>query len=189
VNADLLLWLARRAIETSFSGRELPVPGDPLLQSPGAAFVTIRDRATGDLRGCVGTLEASVPLGSAIVSAARAAAFRDDRFGPLKESDLPDVRLDLSILSLLSRLPVSSEADACAVLERTRPGVVLKYGRHRGVLLPKVWESIPEPAAFLEQLKRKAGLPHGFWSSDVRLEVFTCDEFSESADSLGGEAG
>ena len=177
-----LLRLARHAIEASFADRPAVVPPDPWLHAPGAAFVTLRLRPDGSLRGCVGTIEAERPLGDAIVTAAVGAAFRDTRFGPLGRQELSLIRLDVSVLSPLSPLPVTDEADAIARIGRTRPGVVLSCGWRRGVFLPKVWESLPEAAEFLRHLKVKAGLSARYWSADVELAVFTCDEFAESDD-------
>lgn len=179
MNGDTLLRLAREAIETSFAGGEVTMPEAPWLLAPGAAFVTLYERRSGELRGCVGSIESRGPLGAAVVAAARAAAFRDPRFAPLAAIELAAVRLDISVLSPLSRVTVADEAAAMALLERERPGVVLRSGRRQSVLLPKVWESIHESAVFLRHLKLKAGLPPDFWSADLRLEVFTCEEFAE----------
>jgi AMMECR1 domain-containing protein len=77
MNHQILLRLAREAIETSFCGDDVVVPPDPWLRVPSAVFVTLRELPGGDLRGCVGSIEARVPLGDAVVHAARAAAFRD----------------------------------------------------------------------------------------------------------------
>ncbi len=174
-----LLRLVRQAIEAAFEGRPVIVPSDPWLQAPGAAFVSLHQRADGALRGCVGSIEARQPLGDAVVSAAIGAAFRDTRFTPLLASELPKIRLDISVLSPLEPLPVASEAEAIARLERARPGVVLRSGWRSSVLLPKVWESIEDGAEFLRHLKLKAGLPAAYWSTAIELSVFTCEEFAE----------
>lgn len=177
-----LLRLAREALEVSFLGGDVVLPPDPWLQAPSAVFVTLLQRQDGALRGCVGSIEPRLGLGDAVVDAARAAAFRDSRFAPLSHADLVGVRLEISVVSPLAPLPVEDEADACARLEHTRPGVVLTYGRRRGVFLPKVWHSIACPAEFLQHLKAKAGLLPEFWSAAIQLDVFTCDEFAEPHD-------
>jgi AmmeMemoRadiSam system protein A len=182
VNADqggALLRLARGAIEASFENRRIAVPPDIWLQEPGAAFVTLRQRADRALRGCIGSIEALGPLGDAVVTAALGAAFRDPRFSPLARVELPLVLLDVSVLSPMMPLPVADEADAVAQLDRARPGVLLTYGRRRGVFLPQVWDTLGDAGEFLRHLKRKAGLPVGFWSQEVAIEVFTCEEFIE----------
>jgi AmmeMemoRadiSam system protein A len=174
-----LLRLAREAIESSLNGGDVVLPRDPWLRAPGAVFVTLRQLPDGALRGCVGSIEPRMPLGDAVVAAARAAACSDPRFTPLSPSDLTRVRLEISVLSALAPLPAADEAAACARLEPTRPGVVLRYGWRQGVLLPKVWDSIGDPAEFLRHLKVKAGLSPAFWSAAIQLDVFTCDEFAE----------
>ena len=179
VRGVTLLRLARHAIEASFDDRRIVVPPDRWLQEPRAAFVSLHQRRGLALRGCIGSIEAVQPLGDAVVTAAVGAAFRDTRFAPLAASELAQVRLDISVLSPLEPLPIRSEADALAELDRARPGVVLRSGWRRSVLLPKVWESIDDAAEFLRHLKLKAGLPEAFWSNTVELSVFTCEEFAE----------
>lgn len=175
----MLLRLAREAIDTSFRGADVTLPNVPWLDTPAAVFVTLRALADGALRGCVGSIEPRRPLGHAVVTAARAAAFDDERFAPLAHAELARVQLEISVLSPLALLPVSGEADARRHLQRTRPGVVLRCGRRQSVLLPKVWTSVPDATEFLRHLKLKAGLPSVFWSDAVELLVFTSDEFAE----------
>jgi hypothetical protein len=157
------------------------VPREPWLHEPRAAFVSLHQRTDWALRGCVGTIEAVQPLGDAVVTAAIGAAFRDTRFAPLASSELSMVRVDVSVLSPLEPLPFRNEAEALARLEQARPGVVLRSGWRRSVLLPKVWESIDDAAEFLRHLKLKAGLPAAFWSDSIELSVFICEEFAEDA--------
>jgi AmmeMemoRadiSam system protein A len=179
VRGVTLLRLARHAIEASFDERRIEAPRDAWLQEPRAVFVSLHDWRDDALRGCVGSIEAVEPLGAAVVTAAVGAAFRDTRFAPLVPSELPRVRIDVSVLSPLEPLPVRNEREAIARLERERPGVVLRSGWRRSVLLPKVWDSIDDASEFLRHLKLKAGLSGGFWSETVELSVFTCEEFAE----------
>ena len=58
---------------------------------------------------------------------------------------------------------------------------MLEWGRHRGVFLPQVWESLPEPREFLDHLKLKAGLPADFWAPELTLERFTVEKFLDPA--------
>jgi AMMECR1 domain-containing protein len=62
-----------------------------------------------------------------------------------------------------------------------RPGVdglVLHDGNARATFLPAVWESLPQPAAFLEQLKQKAGLPADYWSDTLEVWRYTTESFA-----------
>lgn len=177
----VLLGLARQAIETSFFGGDVTPPPLAWLEEPRAVFVTLRERR-GDLRGCIGSIEAQRPLGMAVVEAARGAAFRDGRFAPLSAEEFDGIHIDVSVLSPMTpKLRFSGEADAVRQIASTRPGVLFACGGRRSVLLPKVWDSIPDAAEFLRHLKLKAGLPVTFWSDEVALQVFTSEDFAEPA--------
>lgn len=139
-----LLNLARQAILSSFAEGEVEVPADGWLQTPAAVFVTLRQHPDGALRGCVGSIDAHLPLGAAVVQAALAAAARDPRFAPLRPAEFDAVRVEVSVLSLPVALPVIDEAHARAQLAGTRPGVILRCGARRGVFLPKVWDSVAD---------------------------------------------
>lgn len=177
---DVLLRLAREAIERWFRREDVRLPAAAFLQAPAAVFVTLRQRPGGALRGCVGSIEAHLPLGHAVVAAARSAAFADPRFPPLSGAQLEWVRVEVSVLSPLRLLPVANEVEAVQELERTKPGVLLRCAHRQGVLLPKVWESVGDGAEFLRHLKLKAGLPVAFWSEAIELHLFTSEEFAEA---------
>lgn len=179
MEGSTLVRLARQSIETAFEGGRVVVPREGWLAERRATFVTLRLRRSGELRGCVGTLEAHKPIGEAVIDYARLAAFEDSRFEPLTRAELNVVVIDVSVLSPHVPLPVKSESDAHAKLERTRPGVLLSYRGLRGVFLPQVWESLQEPREFLRHLKEKAGLPGQFWSDEIELRTFACDEYAE----------
>ena len=107
------------------------------------------------------------------------AAFHDPRTRALRPDELDLVRFSVSILGPCTPLPFSNQADARARLRPRVDGVILAWHGHRGLFLPKVWESLPEPAAFLDNLKRKAGLAPDFWHPDIELERFEVLEFDE----------
>jgi AmmeMemoRadiSam system protein B/AmmeMemoRadiSam system protein A len=172
-----LLEIARSEIAAGL-GHEATRPTDAgWLLEPGASFVTLTRR--GELRGCVGSLEAHRPLGTDVRENALAAAFRDPRFMPLSRAEFDDVRVEVSLLSPTETLAVASEADALAVLRPNVDGVVFEYGHHRSTFLPQVWEQLPDPAEFLAYLKRKAGLPMDFWAEQVRLSRYTVTKWKE----------
>ncbi|HRA75937.1 MAG TPA: AmmeMemoRadiSam system protein A [Propionicimonas sp.] len=147
------------------------------LGAPGAAFVTLTE--DGSLRGCIGSVQACRPLRDDVRHNARAAAFADPRFPPLRADELSRVRIEVSLLSAPEPLEFTSRADALAQLRPGVDGVVLSHGRHRGVFLPQVWEQLPAPERFLERLLAKAGLPPGWWDAGVRLERFTVTAWQE----------
>jgi AmmeMemoRadiSam system protein A len=177
-----LLRLARHAIDSSFRSVAGPEPQaastEPALAAPGACFVTLTQ--DGELRGCIGSLEAWRPLAEDVRENARAAAFRDPRFNPLDESELPRTRVEVSLLTPATPMSFANEADALRQLQPEVDGVILEYGRHRATFLPQVWEQLPDPQRFIGQLKLKAGLPGDFWSDDIRLSRYRVEKWQES---------
>jgi AmmeMemoRadiSam system protein A len=172
-----LLALARASI-----GQALNLPIAALdtpgwLQEPGACFVTLTQH--GQLRGCIGSLEAHRSLGEDVRANAVACALRDPRFTALKAAELDRTEVEVSVLSPMEPLEFSNEAQALAQLRPQVDGVVLEYAGHRATFLPQVWEQLPTAAKFMRQLKRKAGLPADFWSEGLRLQRYTVEKWKE----------
>ncbi len=175
----LLLLLARQAIASEFDEADAVLPHPAWLNQPGATFVTLT--RAGELRGCIGSLEAQQALIDDVQSNARAAAFKDPRFPPLASNELPDIHIEVSLLSPAQPMHFSSEADALAQLRPGRDGVILEHGWHRATFLPQVWQQLPEPRQFMANLKRKAGLAADFWADDLRLYRYQVEKFKEEA--------
>ncbi len=170
-HGQLLLGLARRSIEHGLSAGTPPmvpleaIPAD--LQRHGATFVTLYRH--GQLRGCIGNLEACQPLVCDVVQNAFSAAYSDPRFPRVEADELATLQLEISVLT--PRQPVTFDSES-RLLETLRPrvdGVVLEEGGHRATFLPAVWEQLPEPASFLRQLKLKAGLAPDYWSPTLKV--------------------
>ncbi len=175
---ETLLKLARNEIAGRL-GQAMAEPAPAAwLRQPGASFVTLT--RAGELRGCIGTLEARRPLGEDVRENAVAAAFRDPRFAPLTRAEFASIRVEVSVLSSSVPIVVASETEALASLRPHVDGVVFEYGHTRSTFLPQVWEQLPEPAAFLAHLKRKAGLSADFWSDAVRLSRYTVTKWKEA---------
>jgi AmmeMemoRadiSam system protein A len=172
-----LLAHARHAVESLFRADGTPLPDAPFLDQPGACFVTLR--VDGELRGCIGSLEAQRTLREDIAANARAAALRDPRFAPLAEHELASVSIEVSVLSPAQSVAFSDEADLLRQLDIARDGIVLECGRHRATFLPQVWEQLPDAREFLLHLKAKAGLAPGFWSPDIRVWRYAVDKWCE----------
>jgi AmmeMemoRadiSam system protein A len=176
---DVLLTLARAALERHLLGREPPgLPDEAWLKKPGAVFVTLT--LDGDLRGCIGSLEADRPLNEDVAANAVAAASRDPRFPPVTPDELPRLRVEVSLLEPAEALPVVGEEEAIETLRPGIDGVVLEHRHGRSTFLPQVWEQLPEPAAFLRQLKRKAGLPGDGWDDSIRLSRYGVCKWKEN---------
>lgn len=173
----ILLKLARGSIESAFGTPEPFIENTPWLQEAGATFVTLTEH--GDLRGCIGSLEAWRPLRDDVCQNALNAAFRDPRFPPLKKSELDALLVEVSLLSSQQPMTFSSEDDALTQLRPGIDGLVFQTGNHRSTFLPQVWEQLPTPRQFMAHLKRKAGLAENFWSPDVKLYRYTVEKWKE----------
>lgn len=182
VLGQALLAIARSEIATALDLRAPEAPQHPdlaRLRQPGASFVTLHD-ARGDLRGCVGHVEAVQPLQDDVRQNALAAAFSDRRFAPLSATDWPGLRVSVSVLGALQPLPACASFDEAAALLRPGvDGVLLDWQGRRGTLLPQVWAHRPEGRAFLAALLHKAGLAADFWSADIRLQRYGVTVFDE----------
>lgn len=172
-----LLEVARETIETYVRTRRvLPVEeSDPALLRPGAAFVTLR--IGGMLRGCIGSLEAKTPLIETVRDRAISAAVEDPRFPPVSLDELPDLEIEVSVLSPLRRAADWRE------VELGKHGVIVEQEGRRGVFLPQVAEETGwDLETFLSHLCRdKAGLPADAWKRGATLYLFTVQAFSSPA--------
>jgi AmmeMemoRadiSam system protein A len=172
-----LLALARHSIRTGLGFTEpdpeaVTDPG-PLVR-PCGAFVSLHWR--GKLRGCIGSIRASRPLWTTVTDMARSAAFQDPRFPPLTLQELPEVDLEISVLSPFEVIPVADVGR----IEVGRHGLYISKRGRTGLLLPQVatdygWERIE----FLEQTCCKAGLERDEWREGAKIEIFSAEVFSE----------
>jgi AmmeMemoRadiSam system protein A len=172
-----LLQTARQALARAFDLDAAAAGRLAALDEPGATFVTLMQH--GELRGCIGTLEAHRPLGRDVAENALAAAFRDPRFLPLEADDFAITRIEVSLLSAPTPLPVADEDDLLRKLVPGTDGIVLAWRGRRATFLPQVWDTVGDPREFVAALKRKAGLPAGFWRDDLRVSRYTVSKFSE----------
>lgn len=173
----LLLARARGAIARHLRASDAPLPDHPALEALGATFVTLTN--AGELRGCIGSVYARRTIAEDIAFNAIAAATRDTRFAPVTASELPQVRVEVSLLSEPQKLVVKDEE---TLLNRLRPGidgVMLYAGAHSATFLPQVWEHLPQPTQFLEALKRKAGLDPAMPAGDLNVATYTVRKWKE----------
>jgi AmmeMemoRadiSam system protein A len=179
-----LLSLARRSIEHYFKTRQIlepergDVPSPSLLQS-GACFVTLHLK--GELRGCIGSLEAHRPLVYDVINNALASAFEDTRFYPLTSKELVQVKISISYLTPAKPLPVKNAEDLLKKLVAKKHGLILEKGWARATFLPAVWEELATKEEFLGHLCMKAGLPANAWheAEKMKFQTYEADEFSE----------
>ncbi len=171
----VLLAIAREAIAAL---PDVPAPSrwpEQWLHERAASFVTLK--LDGELRGCIGSIEAHRALGEDVHANARAAAYRDPRFPPVARHEVCALAVEVSVLSLREPMEAASERDALAALRPGIDGIVLEYDGRRATFLPQVWEGIPDPLDFLTQLRMKADLPARFWHPRLRLSRYTVEKY------------
>jgi AmmeMemoRadiSam system protein A len=171
----VLLAIARESIERGADAPPAVAWDAAWLREPGASFVTLRLDC--ELRGCIGTIDAHRPLGQDVAWNARAAAYRDPRFPPVDAAERLRLHVEVSVLTPREPLGAATEPQALAMMRPGIDGIALEYGSVSATFLPQVWESLPEPDAFLDALRRKAGLPVGFWHRDLRLSRYTVEKY------------
>jgi uncharacterized protein len=169
-----LLRIAREAIEANVRNRSestLELSSLPVeFQNEGACFVTLT--RNGSLCGCIGSLEARQPLVLDVQEHAVDAAFRDFRFSPLTESELPGLHIEISVLSAPSQLSYQNSEELPGLLHPGVDGVILARGMRRATFLPQVWETIPDTTTFLDMLCEKAGFDYDLWRRQ-KMDVYT----------------
>jgi AmmeMemoRadiSam system protein A len=164
---QLLLQVARDSIAAQLQGKAAaPVKASaPVLAEPRGAFVSLHRR--GQLRGCIGYIEALKPLLQTVQEMAPAAAFQDPRFSPLQADELADLEIEISVLTPMRLIKSTDE------IEVGKHGLYIIRGLSRGLLLPQVatqyhWDR----QAFLEHTCNKAGLPPDAWQ-DPKTQIYT----------------
>jgi len=173
-----LLDLARAAVLAAVDGRPAPAPdpdAHPEMGEPSDAFVTLT--AGDNLRGCMGTLGAEMPVGEAVVRAAGMAATRDPRFRPVSTGELAGLRIEVSVLG-----PARPLADPAAFVPG-RDGIVVEAHGRRALLLPQVATEMGWGATeMLNAVCEKAGLHADAWRQrGTQLEVFEVERASGPA--------
>ena len=172
----VLMEIARKTIECKVKGEKLPEfkVESPILKENRGAFVTIKEH--GQLRGCIGYMEAEKPLYITVQEMAGAAALRDSRFPPVTTEELDKLELEISVLTPLRKIKDINE------IEIGKHGIVLKKGYHQGVFLPQVateqgWDRI----TFLEEICHKAGIyDKNCWKDkDAEIYIYSADVFEE----------
>lgn len=177
-----LLTLARKAIEQAIDHKP---PSDiklstlsKELRSTGATFVTLT--LNGDLRGCIGTLEAYQPLALDVREHAVAAALEDYRFQPVIARELPLIKIEISRLTEPVPITYSEAESLIRILRPGVNGVILKDGFRRATFLPQVWEQLSRPDDFLSHLCTKMGLNPDTWrKKHLDVAIYQVEEFHD----------
>jgi AmmeMemoRadiSam system protein A len=176
---EVLLPIARCAIARKLGRAASANESAPWLAEPHATFVTLGLK--GRLRGCIGSIEVERSLLADLKHNALGAAFRDPRFGTLRDDELDATVIEVSLLTPPQTLgALTTEAEVIAQLVPHRDGVILELGNRSATFLPQVWESLPEPRHFLAELKQKAGLAPDYWSRELKVSRYGVQKWSEA---------
>ena len=181
---SILLRLARQTIAGHL---HLPVSApvqeaelaDPDLQAKRGVFVTLKKH--GALRGCIGSLVGQESIIDGVRRHALNAAFHDSRFPPVTAEEVPDLRIDVSVLTEPQPLAYHDDQDLLRKLRPRVDGVILRApGGAGATFLPQVWEQLPDPQLFLGHLCLKAGLPQHAWQSgQLEIDTYQVQHFEE----------
>ena len=172
----ILLEIARASINSVFTGEKIPEPDyekHPLFKSYAGAFVTLTQQ--GVLRGCIGYIVSDQPLFKTVCEAAVQASQHDPRFQPVRQSEIKNLSIEISILS--EPFPLNSYDE----IEIGKHGLILEENGRRGLLLPQVpVEHHMNREQYLDAICRKTGLPTEHWKTkQLKLSGFTATVFSE----------
>lgn len=178
-----LLRLARESVIAAVRGAAGPSwdGRDPVLVQPGAAFVTLRVRSSGELRGCRGEIAAARPLAASVIEGAVAAAVDDPRFPAVTEPEVDGLTIEVSVLTPMVRAAPED-------VDVHRHGVLIEHRGRRGLLLPQVAREMGwSRRELLAGVCRKAGLPASAWQDrEAILHVFEAEVWGED-DVAGAE--
>ncbi|MDI6765279.1 MAG: AmmeMemoRadiSam system protein A [Bacteroidota bacterium] len=171
----ILLETARKSIEAAIEGNKFESPrsvSSALKESCGA-FVTLHKY--GELRGCIGYIEGVLPLIETVKDVAAKAATEDYRFNPVTQDEMPEIDIEISVLTPLRLIKDINE------IEVGKHGIVMQREHNRGLLLPQVateygWDR----ETFLNQTAHKAGLSADAWKKpDTNIYIFSAEIFGE----------
>jgi uncharacterized protein (TIGR00296 family) len=177
--------LARETLESHVRNELIPKrkwDTGPLSENRGV-FVTINnaDPLKERLRGCIGFPLPTKVLHEAIKEATVAAATEDPRFPPVRESELDNLVVEVSVLTRPQGLVAPQRQDLPSKIRVGEDGLIITNGGYSGLLLPQVaTEFGMDQLEFLSQACMKAGLPPDYWLDDnTKVEVFQAEIFTE----------
>lgn len=184
VQRKRVLSLARLSIETYLNMRRKfdysQLKGiEDYLKEERATFVTLEKN--GELRGCIGTLEAYRPLYIDVIEHAYSSAFEDTRFPPVNVDELEELTIKVSILSSPTNFNYFKTEDIFDYFSSKKVGVIISAGVfNRATFLPDVWNDLPSVEDFFSHLCIKAGLAKDYWRNNkINIQTYTTETFGE----------
>lgn len=170
-----LMEIAKLSVIEAVTGKRqfLPNVTEERLKENCGAFVTLKEN--GQLRGCIGYIQAVKPLFETVKDVAKSAAVNDYRFNPVTQEELGKLEYEISVLTPLKRIKDINE------IEVGKHGLVMKRGFDTGLLLPQVaTEYNWDRETFLKETCRKAGLPQDAWKDKAtEIYAFSAEVFGE----------
>jgi AmmeMemoRadiSam system protein A len=144
------------------------------LKNKRGVFVTLNKN--GNLRGCIGHIQPREQLFDAVIDNTINSSMNDGRFRPVSEDELPDIEIDISVLSPIKKISGAEK------FITGKHGIIIRLGGMRAVFLPQVaTEQGWDREETLAQLCNKAGLPSYAWKDDeMEFFVFTAEVFHEN---------
>ena len=132
----MLKEIALTSIKDSLDGKRIadPMSLTATLKQKCGAFVSLHKQ--GRLRGCIGHFGEDVPLHEIVAEMARAAAFEDPRFAPVRKEELEDIDIEISVLTPMRRIQSLDE------FELHRHGIYIRKGYRSGTFLPQVADEV-----------------------------------------------
>lgn len=151
----------------------------PALREFRSCFVTLTRQ--GELRGCIGNIQPREPLFRAVMNNACGAAFRDSRFSPVSSAEIPELEIEISVLTEPTPLAFASPLELLQKLRPNVDGVVLKLEGRAATFLPQVWEKFSDAASFMDELARKALSPASAWREpDAVVLTYQVESFEDT---------
>lgn len=168
-DAKVLVEIARASIKgVSFTGK---IPKN--LEEEKGVFVTLEKYPSGNLRGCIGHIQADKKLFEVVRTTAYSAAYEDVRFSPVEKGEVDNLTVEISILS-------KPEKSNFKDIKPGKDGVIIKTGFSSALFLPQVWEKLPDKNEFFDALCAKAGHLPGCWEKkETEILKFEVIAFKE----------
>jgi uncharacterized protein (TIGR00296 family) len=185
-----LVNLARRVIETYLKDKtKLHIPEDAPrdLFDESGAFVTLHKKIGNEnpnLRGCIGRIESrNSTLIQSTIDSAIDAAIHDPRFPPVKDIEMQQITVEVTILTLPQRIKISNPQEYYHRIEIGKHGLIAQRGFNRGLLLPQVpVEQEWNTKSYLDYVCLKAGLPANAWQNlETKISLFEGIIFAETS--------
>jgi AmmeMemoRadiSam system protein A len=180
----ILLAIARQAIVQATQNKDVDdldlSSFSRVLYEKGASFVTLHRKDNGQLRGCIGALDAYQSLVKDVQTHAIAAALEDYRFPPVTFHEVQNLTIEISRLTAPSKLNFTNPIDLPGMLKPGVDGVIIRDGSQQATLLPQVWKQLPDAEDFLTHLCQKMGVNHDYWKKKLLdVSIYQVEEFRE----------